>query len=153
MHKKVHPIRHIPKTLVSFWKKGHHWQLPLLIGLIIFLVGFWFRLIDFAIFVQIAIFVALLWYSFETRDLKISSELNNELEQKPIVDLFFRPKTEEHEEYLRLRNSGKGVAHNVKVESITVGSKQFNFYFRDPNIVLTPLKDEQTLWVDASDNG
>lgn len=130
-------------------KKTTSWQIPLFLGLIFILVGFWFKFLDFASSIQIAIFAALLWYSFETRDLKISSELNNELEQKPIVDLFFRTKTDSHEEYFRLRNSGKGVAYNIKVEPINIDEKTFNFYFNDPNAILAPLKDEQTIHIDA----
>jgi len=54
---------------------------------------------------------------------------------------------------LRLRNSGKGTAYNIKVEKIKAedSNKEFEFYFADPNLILMYDK-EQTLWVQAKDN-
>ncbi|MFA4880013.1 MAG: hypothetical protein WC650_00115 [Candidatus Doudnabacteria bacterium] len=132
-------------------KNHYHWQIPLLTGLILLQIELWTQPFNFGDSIQICIFVALLWYSFETRELKLSSKLNNELEQKPIVDLFFRPATADHEEYFRLRNSGKGVAYEIQVRPIVIERKRFKFYFDDPNLILTPLDDEKTLYIDAWD--
>jgi len=99
-----------------------------------------------------ATFLALIWYAWETRKMRKEMVVQNELEQKPIVDLFYRPKTTKHDEYLRLRNSGKGVAYNINVQTITIENKKFKFYLDDPNLILTPLGNEQTLHVDAWNN-
>lgn len=96
-------------------------------------------------------FLALLWYAWETGEMKKEMVKQTELEQKPIIDLFYRLKTNEHEEYLRLRNSGKGVAYNIQVKPIIIEDRKFKFYFNDPNLILTPLGKEQTLHVDAYD--
>lgn len=94
-------------------------------------------------------FWALLWYAWETRGMKKEMVEQTQLEQKPIVDLFYRPKTEKHKEYLRIRNSGKGVAYSIRVEQIIIKDKKFSFYFDDPNAILVPLGDEKTLYVDV----
>ena len=94
-------------------------------------------------------FLALLWYAWETRCMKKEMVEQTQLEQKPIVDLFYRPTTPNHEQCLRLRNSGKGVAYNIGVETIkTDDDKTFEFYFEDPNLILT-TGDEQTLKINA----
>lgn len=133
---------------MSNWaKEKYTWLIPLIAGLISIIVWFFYSK-DFGVFVQIIIFVAIFWYSFETRELKTSSKLSNELEQKPIVDFFYRPAIMKHGQYLRLRNSGKGIAYNIEVETIKEENKSFEFYFEDPNLILTP-GDEQTLLVNA----
>lgn len=131
------------KDFESYNKEQYHWQAPLLFGIIFFIIGVYLDKINFANSIQICIFVALFWYSFETRE-------NNKIEQKPIVDLFYRPRTNKHEEYFRLRNSGKGVAYNIKVEPIIVKNIDdneyiFSFCIKDPNLMLVPLGDEKTL--------
>jgi len=131
------------KNFKVYNKERYHWEVPLFIGFVICFFGILFKKMDYAIFVQLCIFTALLWYSFETRE-------NNKIEQKPIVDLYFRPVTSEHKEYFRLRNTGKGVAYNINVESIIIdkidNSKYiFSFRIKDPNLMLAPLGDEKTL--------
>ena len=92
---------------------------------------------DFGSVVLIATFAAILWYSFETRELRLVSQLNNELEQKPIVDLFYDSKLG-----LMLKNNGKGVAYNIELNFTGFNSKIvkfiYKFYFRGPNVNLFP---------------
>jgi len=95
-------------------------------------------------------FLALIWYASETEKMKKEMIAQNELEQKPIVDLFYRPQTSNHEAYLRLRNNGKGVAYNINVEDVsTVDNEIFEFYFEDPNLILI-TGGEQTLEISAA---
>lgn len=90
-----------------------------------------------------ATFLALIWYAWETKKIR-------EIEQEPIIDLYYRPQTRNHGKCLRLRNSGKGTAYNIKVERISVraGEKEFEFYFGDPNLILM-YNEEKTLWVQS----
>lgn len=103
--------------------------------------------------IYFATFLALLWYAEETKKIR-------EIEQEPIIDLYYRPeiinnpnKEKNHPKYLRLRNSGKGTAYNIKVEKIISenGSKEFEFYFEDPNLILMN-NTEQTLLVESIHN-
>jgi hypothetical protein len=131
---------------MKFIKKHYHWVAPLLIGLIFFIIALPKIRLDFNILIQIAIFVALFWYSFETRELKFSSKFSNELEQRPIVDLYLRDPDEKiSKEHFALRNIGKGVAYDVEVESIEIDDYKYKFYFDQANSILAPLKDEKPL--------
>jgi hypothetical protein len=103
------------------------------------------KLNDFILLITAAFIIA---YTHETQKMKEEMVKQTELEQKPIVDFFYRPATLKHEQYLRLRNSGKGVAYNIEVETIKENDRSFEFYFEDPNLILT-LNDEQTLLVNA----
>lgn len=132
-------------NLKNFWKNN---KLLIVLVVIAILSALYFsETSDKILFVT---FLALVWYAWETREMRKEMVAQNELEQKPIVDLFFRPKTNNHEAYLRLRNSGKGVAYNISVEDInTTDNEIFEFYFEDPNLILT-TGDEQTLEISAS---
>jgi hypothetical protein len=96
-------------------------------------------------FILFMTFLTLLWYAWETKKIR-------EIEQKPIIDLYYRPKTADHQEYLRLRNSGKGTAYNIKVERIKSqdNKKIFEFYFNGPNSILIN-NTEQTLSIQAKE--
>lgn len=84
-------------------------------------------------------FLALLFYAWETKKIR-------EIEEKPIIDLFYRPK----QRSLKLRNTGKGTAYNIKVESIEAKDQIFWFYFDDPNLILVN-GCEQFLYVNTKD--
>lgn len=90
-----------------------------------------------------ATFLALIWYAEETKKIR-------EIEQTPVVDLYYRPQTSKHEKYFRLRNSGKGTAYNIKIEKIKNNGKEFEFYFSDPNLILIN-NCEQTLFIQSKD--
>ena len=83
-------------------------------------------------------FWALLWYANETGKIR-------KIEEKPVVDLYYRPKTSEHKKYFRLRNNGKGVAYNVQVETVKFNDKIFEFYFEDPNLNIINLKNQKVI--------
>ncbi len=86
-----------------------------------------------------ATFLALLWYANETKKIR-------QIEQEPIIDLYYRPHSSADGK-LRLRNSGKGTAYNIRVGKITSeNGKNFEFYFDDPNLILIN-NAEQTLIV------
>lgn len=96
-----------------------------------------------------ATLLALFWYAWETHKMKKTMVEQTELEQKPIIDFYYRPETAKHEEYLRIRNSGKGVAYNIQVEPVIIDNEnEFTFWFSDPNLILT-LGEEKTLLVGA----
>lgn len=134
----------IIKNLKIYYKKHYHWQIPLFICLFIAFIGilgiycnFW--KINFSDFVLLSTFFAILWYSFETRELKISSQLTNELEQKPIIDLFYQ--SEDKKSFI-LKNNGKGVAYNIEIKftgfNFEIVKFIYKFYFWGPNVSLFP---------------
>ncbi|MFH1457101.1 MAG: hypothetical protein ABIF17_03225 [Patescibacteria group bacterium] len=116
----------------------------LIIGIISMIV-FMLDCIQFSDEVLFLTFLALIWYASETGKMRKEMAAQNELEQKPIVDLFYRPQTEKNKACLRLKNNGKGVAYNCSVKIIdTDDNKTFEFYFEDSNLIIT-TGDEQTL--------
>lgn len=141
------------KNFEVYNKNNYQWQFPVLLALILAFIDIIIRgEINTIDLIQIFIFFALLWYSFETRDLKKSTQESNDIELRPIVDLYYRPPTaNSHGEYFRLRNSGKGVAYNIFVEPIIIdigiddNKYIFNFCIKDTNLMLAPLGDEKTI--------
>ncbi|MDO8669485.1 MAG: hypothetical protein Q7K65_04285 [Candidatus Buchananbacteria bacterium] len=96
-------------------------------------------------------FLALIWYASETSEMRREMATQNELEQKPIIDLYYRPAKPEHKKYFRLRNSGKGTAYNINVGDLKIDNQSFKFYFEDPNSILI-VGEEKTLDIIASYN-
>jgi len=66
-------------------------------------------------------FLALLWYSFETRQLKNATRKSNELQQTPLFVLLYDGND------LILRNEGKGIAYNVIIDPILFDEETFEF--------------------------
>lgn len=83
-------------------------------------------------------FGAIFWYSIETRGLKLSSKLNNELEQRPIINLYLKNSDNRNREHFSLRNIGKGVAYDIEVESIELDGFRYKFWFNQANTMLAP---------------
>ncbi|MFH1049049.1 MAG: hypothetical protein V1732_05300 [Patescibacteria group bacterium] len=106
----------------------------LVIG-ILAILSFIFGLIAFNDEILFLTFLALVWYASETQKIR-------EIEEKPIVDLFYRPQKQS----LKLRNTGKGTAYNIKVENTETEDRIFWFYFEDPNLILIN-GNEQSLYV------
>ncbi len=96
----------------------------------------------------LATFFALLFYTWETRKMSLATTGLLKLEE-PIIDLFFRPKTEKHEDYFRIRNTGRGVAYNLKIESDILNNKNFYFVIGDPNLLIVP-EEEKTVLLEES---
>jgi len=90
-------------------------------------------------------FLSICWYSYETYRMKEESVRQNEIEQKPILDLYFFTS----KNIFRLRNSGKGVAYNIHIDPITIGKTTFKFYINQPNDILESLGDTKDLEVSA----
>lgn len=106
-------------------KNHYHWLIPLLIALVLIwgtiLVGF-----SFGNFVLILTFFAILWYSFETRELKFVTKRNNELQQTPLFVLLYDSNG------LTLRNEGRGIAYNIVIDPITLDEETFEFGLLEP---------------------
>jgi len=130
---------------IVFWVLILFFVLPLLAKLFISFFKVDTQFNDFILLITAAFII---FYTRETQKMKEEMVKQTKLEQKPIVDFFYRPATPKHKEYLRLRNSGKGVAYNIEVETIKESDRSFEFYFKDPNLILT-LNDEQTLLINA----
>jgi|GEM_PF-5160167 len=127
-------------------KKEHPLLVSVLVGFIALLLWYIYNR-NFEVLVQIFIFVAILWYSFETRTVKKAMVFQNELKQRPIIDLYLRDNKNEFDkkEWFVLRNIGKGVAYNIEVEPIILNEYEYQFYFEQVNHILAPLKDEKKL--------
>lgn len=92
-----------------------------------------FIFMKFSDFVLLATLTALLWYSFETRQLKNAARTANELQQLPFFVLIYNERT------LTLKNEGMGMAYNIAVDDIRLGDENFEFnhlrkwYYCSPN--------------------
>ncbi|MFA5349193.1 MAG: hypothetical protein WC309_02360 [Candidatus Paceibacterota bacterium] len=80
-------------------------------------------------------------------------EINNEIQEKPILNLYLRKHGIEDE--LRLRNVGKGPAYNIKFSSIEADHYKYYPYFEEPNPILEKDVDEKTIkhWVETPEGG
>lgn len=130
----------------------YKFKLPFFVILIYLLVYFLLEIFDKNInykdfnfignLILLMTFGALIWYSFETRELKLSSQFTNELEQKPIIDLICNSKGD-----FVLKNSGKGVAYNIEFEFTGFDQKKviftYKFRSRGPNVILFPNEERQ----------
>ena len=133
--------------MVNKIKKELPIELSLATGIV--LTGIWFYLTDreIDVIIQILIFTAILWYSLETRLVKKSMVEQNELEKRPIIDLYLRdePSGNGTKEIFKIRNIGRGVAYNVEIEEIKSGDFSYQFYIQQANSILAPLNDEKPL--------
>lgn len=82
--------------------------------------------------------LAILWYSYETRRMKQELVAQRKFEQRPVLIVYRR--TLNNNEVFRIRNIGRGVAFNVKIQKIRLGGEgnlTFEMGIYEPNI-LTP---------------
>lgn len=110
-------------------KNHYHWQIPLLVGVCIILIGIYgnfcnffnFNLSDFVLIITL---VAILWYSFETRELKIATQKQLE----PILFLYL----DKSVKYLELSNVGKTPIANLFIRPVLIGNNKFEFNILKP---------------------
>jgi hypothetical protein len=148
--------QYIPKrqfdlpVLWSFWKRNY----PLIISILLLVLARLFvpkySGLDASDWIQIGIGVAIFWYSLETMLVRKSMIFQNELEQRPIVDLYLRPEKQTYKdvkekEWFALRNIGRGVAYNIRVKNIEINTFKCKLFFKCANQILAPLGDERPL--------
>jgi len=90
-------------------------------------------------------FLALVWYAWETRELRKTTKNQLELEQRPILNLYYRSESKKKGR-LRIRNVGRGIAYNIRVSSIKINKNNFKFRLDGPNLTLIP-GEEKTLTI------
>ncbi|MFH1657587.1 MAG: hypothetical protein ABH919_03905 [bacterium] len=105
-------------------------------------------------------FLALIWYAWETRGMKNEMVTQTELEQRPFLAMYIRKYKKEkhkdqedyiiengkHNQYLiRVRNMGKGVALNLKVEQKLEGEGKKIEVEKYQCQILAPENDEQSI--------
>lgn len=78
-------------------------------------------------FILLITFGALLWYSFETRELKGATKRSNELSQEPILIIRHDSGTEK----FTVENVGKGPAFNIEIQPMKIEDGEFSFYFKE----------------------
>lgn len=104
-------------------KNHYHWQVPLLVTLILIgssvLIGF-----SFGNFILTLTLFAILWYSFETRELKIATQKQLE----PVLFLYLV----QSGEYLELSNIGKTPVSNIFIHPVKIGDYMFEFNLFKP---------------------
>jgi len=86
-----------------------------------------------------------------------AAQRSNEIEEKPILNLYLREsnKGQNVERILRLRNVGKGPAYNIKFFGIEADGYTYYPHFNEPNPILENGGDEKTvdLWVATPKGG
>lgn len=87
---------------------------------------------NFSDFVLLATFFAIIWYSFETRGLRMATKRSNELSQEPVLIIDYDLRRQK----FIIENVGKGVAFNIEVEPIKTKDGTFSFYFDSPYSIL-----------------
>ena len=121
-----------------------YWEIMLVFLLIspFLIFGIYYEGINFgeklSNLVLLITFGVIFWYSIETRGLKLSSRLNNELAQRPIINLYLKNSGDRSKEHFSLRSIGKSVAYDIEVEDIELDGFRYKFWFDQANIVLTP---------------
>lgn len=104
-------------------KNHYHWQIPLLITLILVGVNI-FTGFSLGNFILILTLFAILWYSFETRELKNVTQKQLE----PILFLYLV----EQGDCLEISNIGKTPVSNVFINSVKLGDYKFEFNLLKP---------------------
>jgi hypothetical protein len=79
---------------------------------------------DIALFVTCGV---LAWTAFETLRLRRATNRANEIQQSPFFVLIY-----ERDKPLVLKNEGRGMAYNVKIEPIIIKNKKFKFNLYAP---------------------
>jgi len=109
---------------------------------------------DFILFVTAAFIIA---YTYETQKMKEEIKKQNEIQEKPVLNLYLREsKVGPNTQYmLRLRNVGKGPAYNINFSGINAGGYIYYPYFNEPNPILERDGDEKTInmWVEIPTGG
>lgn len=143
----IERLKSIFNKIIKFIKNEH----PLLVAIIFMTIAifYWhkYKPDDFGVLVQIFIFFAILWYSLETRIVKQSMITQNNIEKRPIIDLYFRPPKNRIDDkyHFALRNIGKGVAYNIEINPIFTKEYEYRFYIKEANSILAPNGDEKPL--------
>lgn len=133
--------------LGPFWKKNY----PLIITILL-LITLWFTAYTYITYkigdwIQIGIGLAIFWYSLETMLVRKSMVFQNELEQRPIVDIYLRNEKprDNPKKTLAIRNIGRGAAYNIDIENIYINNYKYKFYLDETNQILAPDGDEKPL--------
>lgn len=119
-------IGFLEKTVVREFKNTNYSEIKASVVVILWtiFIGIFLDQLLFSDFILILTLGSILWYSFETRKLKI--ETRRQLE--PII--FFT--TDQKGDNLKIINSGKTPAFNIKILPIKVGEDKFEFNILDP---------------------
>ncbi|MFA5644436.1 MAG: hypothetical protein WC928_02815 [Patescibacteria group bacterium] len=99
-------------------------KFPFIIVSVVAIIGIYLRSITFGDSILLLTLGALLWYSFETRQLKNETKTTNEFQISPSFVFIYN-----EDKDLILKNVGKGVAYNIFVDPILIGEQQFELGF------------------------
>lgn len=92
--------------------------------------------------------IIVFWYTRAT-------ERSNEIQERPILNLYIRESGAGAGKILKLRNVGKGPAYNIQFFGIKASGYTYFPYFEEPNPILGSNGDEKEieLWVTTPNNG
>lgn len=110
----------IVKKLLSYYE----FLIPITIGVMLIPVAQKMNGLTFVNIIYLVTFLALLWYSLETRELKIATQKQLE----PILFLYLGQSTE----YLELSNIGKTPVSNIFIRPVLIGNYKFEFNLFKP---------------------
>lgn len=82
-------------------------------------------------------FIAILWYSYETRKMRWEITSQRQFEQRPVLVVYKR--IINSNETFRIRNVGRGIAFSVNIEKIKLsgeGNLTFELGIYEPNILI-----------------
>lgn len=95
-------------------------------------------------------FWGLVWYAYETRIMRKTTQSQLELTQKqikvdktPLLNFYYKTKDKiDPKKYFRLRNVGQAVAYNIKFDNVFIEKTEFSFNFEDANSTLIPGEEK-----------
>ena len=107
------------------------------IGLLVFLKGEKFDIKTSGDFILFITFLGLIWYSYETRKTRISSEEQTDLLLTPVVE--FKIEENKGASYcFKLRNVGAGLASNIQIVKNTVICRNKIYEIEDKDTYKAP---------------
>src|SRR3990167_9190032 len=99
-------------------------------------------------------FLVLIWYAYETRQIRKINVQQKDLQLMPVVMFYIRERSGSRRPYLRNIGNNPAMAIQVLPTNFTEGKTKFRFVFRllDDNNTLTPT-EERGIGINLTMNG
>ncbi len=83
----------------------------------------------------------------------VEAQESNEIQEKPILNLYLKKNSDDRFSILKIQNVGKGPAYNIVIRSIKVDGFTYSFSFREPNFILGPDQPREVGFEVKTPNG
>ncbi len=103
----------------------------------------WGDIINAVILIVTAFILA--WTAWIVRRYTIAAQKSNEIQERPILNLYLRDGEHGGGKIFKVRNVGNGPAYNIKLSDIEVGGYMYCPYFDEPNSILERIHDERQI--------